>query len=158
MIPGFVSGGEACLWEHKFYLGAHKSGKKEKYPYSNHFTTHSLYHEYFTMSNTHMKQKGVLLDLLNSTRKSQVGQLHRIETKIIMLWPLKNMCIIQQNRTISYNHRIPTWRTTHRSSFSPSASLSSSRVYIANTNRKHASIQQIGCSNWKTATKRNRDR
>ena len=53
---------------YKFYLGPHKSGKKEKYPYSN-FLQHSLYHEYFTMSNTHMKQQVIPLDLLTSTRK-----------------------------------------------------------------------------------------
>ena len=53
---------------YKFYLGPHKSGKKEKHPCSN-FLQHSLYHEYFTMSNTHMKQQVILLDLLTSTRK-----------------------------------------------------------------------------------------
>ena len=53
---------------YKFYLGPHKSRKKEKYPYSN-FLQHSLYHEYFTMSSTHMQQQVLLLDLLPSTRK-----------------------------------------------------------------------------------------
>ena len=41
----------------------HKSGKKEKISPFQPFTTHSLYHEYFTMPNAHMKQQGVLLDL-----------------------------------------------------------------------------------------------
>ena len=137
MIPGFVSGlfggGGVSMGVYKFYLGEHKSGKKEKYPYSNllQHTVSIMGHGYFTMTNTHMKQQGVLLDLLTSTRKYQVGQLHRIETKIIMLWSLKNICRIQQNRTILiqsiYKHRIPTWRTPHHSSFSTSASLSSSR-------------------------------
>ena len=40
MIPGFVSGllrGEGVsMGVYKFSLGAHKSGKKEKYFYSNH--------------------------------------------------------------------------------------------------------------------------
>ena len=40
MIPGFVSGllrGEGVsMGVYKFSLGAHKSGKKEKYPFSNH--------------------------------------------------------------------------------------------------------------------------
>ena len=73
---------------YKFYLGPHKSGKKEKYPYLN-FLQHSLYHEYFAMSNTHMKQQVIPLDLYQemsqNIRKYQLGQLHRIETKQIML-------------------------------------------------------------------------
>ena len=76
---------------YKFYLGPHKSGKKEKHPYSN-FLQHTVS---ITMSNTHMKQQVIPLDLLTSTRKChkisrnikkyQLGQLHRIETKQIML-------------------------------------------------------------------------
>ena len=76
MIPGLVSGlffggggGGVSMGGVKFYFGPHKSGKKEKHPYSNFFATHSLYHEYFTMSNTHMKLQVILLDLLTSTRK-----------------------------------------------------------------------------------------
>ena len=54
---------------YKFYLGPHKSGKKEKIFLFKPFTTHSLYYEYFAMSNTHMKQQVILFDLLTSTRK-----------------------------------------------------------------------------------------
>ena len=54
---------------YKFYLGPHKSEKKEKYSYFKLFATHSLYHEYFTMLNTHMQQQVLPLDLLTSTRK-----------------------------------------------------------------------------------------
>ena len=50
-----------------FYLDPHKSGTKEKYRYSN-----SLQHTVSIMNtllNTHIKQQGVVLDLLTSTRK-----------------------------------------------------------------------------------------
>ena len=45
MIPGLVSGlfggGGVSMGVYKFYLGPHKSGKKEKYPYSN-FLQHTV--------------------------------------------------------------------------------------------------------------------
>ena len=79
MIPGFVSGpfffffgvggGGVSRGVYQFYLDPHKSGKREKYSYSN-----SLQHAVSimrTLSNTHMKQQGVLLDLLTSTSKYQ---------------------------------------------------------------------------------------
>ena len=46
MIPGLVSGlflggGGVSMGVYKFYLGPHKSGKKEKYPCSN-FLQHTV--------------------------------------------------------------------------------------------------------------------
>ena len=63
------------MGDNKFYLSPHNSAKKEKISLFQPFETHCLYQEYFTMSNTHMKQQVVLLDLLNSTRKLPVPRL-----------------------------------------------------------------------------------
>jgi len=57
---------------YKFYLGAHKSGKKEKYPLFNH-----LLHTISIMTNVHTKLQGVLLDLLTS-HMSNIHELSRV--------------------------------------------------------------------------------